>query len=221
MTDHESRFWGQVAIITGAGSGIGLAVAQRLSSEGARVCGWDVTHSSLEAAQPWLTVSLQVDVSDEQSVKDATARTIDELGSIDILVVNAAVAGTHGATADCSCEEWRKLMDVNVNGAFLTNRAVVPHMLARHYGRIVNVAHVSGKEGTAYALADSAAAAAVIGMTKSLGKELARTGILVNAVAPARSTHARFRSDLCAAAVSSCSQRSPAVDSARLPRLQP
>lgn len=185
MTEHESRFWGQVAIVTGVSSGVGLAVAERLSSEGARVCGWDASQSGLNAAHPWLTASLQIDVSSEQSVEDATARTINELGSIDILIVNSAAAGSYRPTWEYPCDEWRRLMELNVNGAFITHRAVVPHMLARHYGRIVNVVSVSGKEGTAHAAAESASAAAVIGMTKSLGKELARTGVSVNAVTPA------------------------------------
>jgi len=118
-------------------------------------------------------------------VAQAALRTIEAFGQIDVLVVSAGITGPNLPLAEYPCDEWRKVMDVNLNGAFYVNRAVVPHMISKRYGRIVNIASVAGKEGNPNASAYSASKAAVIGMTKSLGKELARTGILVNAVTPA------------------------------------
>jgi 3-oxoacyl-[acyl-carrier protein] reductase len=181
----DGRFTGQVAVITGAGSGIGLAVARRLASEGASVSGWDISQTSLDEAGGIFTQRLCVDQSDESAVAQATQTTIDALGHIDVLVVSAGITGPNVPLVDYPCEDWRKVMNVNVNGAFYVNRSVVPHMVNRGYGRIINIASVAGKEGNPNASAYSASKAAVIGMTKSLGKELARTGISVNAVTPA------------------------------------
>jgi 2-dehydro-3-deoxy-L-rhamnonate dehydrogenase (NAD+) len=185
MRPFEGRFAGQVAVITGAGSGIGLAVAQRLTSEGASISAWDISQSSLDEGGKVFTQKLCVDQSDEAAVIQATRATIEAFGFIDVLVVSAGITGPNVPLAEYPCEDWRKVMDVNVNGAFYVNRAVVPHMIERGYGRIINIASVAGKEGNPNASAYSASKAAVIGMTKSLGKELARTGISVNAVTPA------------------------------------
>lgn len=185
MSLFDGRFAGQTAVVTGAGSGIGLAVGRRLASEGAQVSAWDVSRAALDAAGDVFAQKIPVDQSDERAVARATSQTIDEFGGIDVLIVSAGITGPNVPLADYPGDAWRKVMDVNVNGAFYVNRAVVPHMVAKRYGRIVNVASVAGKDGNPNASAYSASKAAVIGMTKSLGKELARTGIVVNVVTPA------------------------------------
>jgi NAD(P)-dependent dehydrogenase (short-subunit alcohol dehydrogenase family) len=185
MKGLGGRFADQVAVITGAGSGIGLAVAQRLNSEGAKVSAWDISEPALKAGAKFCAQRVLMDQSDERAVAQAVAQTIREFGRIDILVVSAGITGPNAALVDYPTVEWRKVIDVNVNGVFYVNRAVVPHMAKNNYGRIVNIASVAGKEGNPNASAYSASKAAVIGLTKSLGKELARSGILVNAVTPA------------------------------------
>ena len=185
MTLFDGRFAGQTAVITGAGSGIGLAVAQRLAAEGAKVSGWDISDAGLKAAGAFLAHSVVVDQSDEAAVASATDATVREFGAIDILIVSAGITGPNVPLAEYPTDDWRQVMAVNVNGPFYVNRAIVPHMMARNYGRIVNIASVAGKEGNPNASAYSTSKAAVIGMTKSLGKELARTGIMVNVVTPA------------------------------------
>ncbi|MDB6085354.1 MAG: 3-oxoacyl-ACP reductase [Gammaproteobacteria bacterium] len=185
MNPFDGRFDGQVAVITGAGSGIGLAVAQRLVLEGARISAWDISQPALDDAGAVFAQAICVDQSDEEAVAQATRRTMAEFGRIDVLVVSAGITGPNAPLAEYPCDAWRKVMDVNVNGAFYVNRAIVPHMVSKQYGRIVNIASVAGKEGNPNASAYSASKAAVIGMTKSLGKELARSGISVNAVTPA------------------------------------
>jgi NAD(P)-dependent dehydrogenase (short-subunit alcohol dehydrogenase family) len=183
--EFAGRFAGQTAVITGAGSGIGLAVAERLTSEGARVSGWDISGASLAAAGKALAHSVVVDQSDEHSVAKAAAETVREFGVVDILIVSAGITGPNVPLAEYPTDAWRQVMAVNVNGPFYVSRALIPHMVAKNYGRIVNIASVAGKEGNPNASAYSASKAALIGMTKSLGKELARTGILVNVVTPA------------------------------------
>jgi 2-dehydro-3-deoxy-L-rhamnonate dehydrogenase (NAD+) len=185
MKGLDGRVAGQVAVITGAGSGIGLAVSRRLRSEGAKVSAWDISASSLQAAAESYDQGVLMDQADEAAVAHAAAQTIREFGRIDILVVSAGITGPNASLVDYPSAEWRKVIDVNVNGVFYVNRAVVPHMAERNYGRIVNIASVAGKEGNPNASAYSASKAAVIALTKSLGKELARSGILVNAVTPA------------------------------------
>jgi len=185
MMRFDGRFAGQTAVITGAASGIGLAVAQRLTAEGAKVSGWDISDAGLKAAGASLAHRAVADQSDEAAVARATEATVREFGAIDILVVSAGITGPNVPLAEYPTADWRQVMAVNVNGPFYVNRAIVPHMMARNYGRIVNIASVAGKEGNPNASAYSTSKAAVIGMTKSLGKELARTGILVNVVTPA------------------------------------
>jgi 2-dehydro-3-deoxy-L-rhamnonate dehydrogenase (NAD+) len=179
------RFAGQTAVITGAGSGIGLAVAARLRSEGANVSAWDISQESLDAGKDSFTQQLCVDQSDESAVSRATQSVIDTFGAIDVLVVSAGITGPNKPLIEYPPDDWRKVMDINVNGVFYVNRAIVPHMMKRRYGRIVNIASVAGKEGNPNASAYSASKAAVIALTKSLGKETAMAGICVNAVTPA------------------------------------
>ena len=167
------RFKGRRAIVTGGASGIGEAVAKRIVAEGGQVAIWD------------LTGGIRVDISDHESVERALAETLRQLGGIDILVNSAGITGPTVPLAEFPIDGWLKVMAININGAFFTNRAVVPHMMARNYGRIVNIASIAGKEGNPNASAYSASKAAVIGMTKSLAKELAKTNITVNAVTPA------------------------------------
>jgi 2-dehydro-3-deoxy-L-rhamnonate dehydrogenase (NAD+) len=185
MTQFNERFAGQTAVVTGAGSGIGLAVAKRLSQEGAKISGWDISDSALKAAASAFTHSVVVDQSDAEAVTAAANSTVGAFGNIDILVVSAGITGPNVPLVDYPIDAWREVMSVNLNGPFFVNRAIVPHMMARNYGRIVNIASVAGKEGNPNASAYSASKAGVIGMTKSLGKELARTGISVNVVTPA------------------------------------
>jgi 3-oxoacyl-[acyl-carrier protein] reductase len=182
------RFDGRRAIVTGGASGIGLGVGARLMAEGARVALWDVDPKALEGACAQLgpaAVPVRVDIADPDSVQAAFAETISTLGSLEILVACAGITGPNTTLWEYPIDAWRKVMDVNLNGLFYCNRAVVPAMLAGGYGRIVNVASIAGKEGNPNASAYSASKAAVIGLTKSLGKELAKNNITVNCVTPA------------------------------------
>ncbi len=177
---NEQRFLGRVALVTGGSSGIGAATARRLTSEGAQVASLD-----LHAGAPAGVLALEGDVSRSGDVEAAVARAHRELGPIDILVCSAGVPGASLATVDVTDEEWRRVMAINADGVFFSNRAVIPSMVERGYGRIVNVASIAGKEGNPMAAAYSASKAAVIAMTKAIGKDLARSGVLVNCIAPA------------------------------------
>jgi 3-oxoacyl-[acyl-carrier protein] reductase len=185
MAEGEGRFHGRRAIVTGGASGIGWAVARRLADEGASVCVWDL--SDLPAGKPdGTTISaVRLDLTDPTAVEAATKETVEALGGVDVLVCSAGVAGRNATLWDYPIEHWRDVFNINVHALFYCNRFVVPHMMAQNYGRIVNIASIAGKEGNPNASAYSASKAAVIGLTKSLGKELARTGVTVNAVTPA------------------------------------
>jgi 3-oxoacyl-[acyl-carrier protein] reductase len=176
------RFKGRTAVITGGASGIGWTVAKRLAGEGARVCVWD--RQDLPDGGQGID-SIALDVTNSDAVLDAARRTVASLGSIDILVCSAAITGPNTTVWEYPPEEWRRVFEINVHGLFFCNRAVAPLMREKGYGRIVNIASVAGKEGNPNASAYSASKAAVIGLTKSLGKELATAGITVNAVTPA------------------------------------
>jgi 3-oxoacyl-[acyl-carrier protein] reductase len=181
-------FKGRTAVVTGGAAGIGLAVAQRLVASGGRVSLWDRDAAALDRARIALgadTDARVVDVADAASVQSAAQATAAALQRIDALVCSAGITGPNATTWDYPVDAWRQVMEINVNGVFLCNRAVVPAMLGRDYGRIVNIASVAGKEGNPNASAYSASKAAVIGLTKSLGKELAKTGIRANCVTPA------------------------------------
>jgi NAD(P)-dependent dehydrogenase (short-subunit alcohol dehydrogenase family) len=185
---NQLDFKGRVAIVTGGAMGIGLAIAQRLVASGGRVSLWDRNGAALEAAKAPLgpgTDARAVDVANADAVEAAARATAVSLGRIDALVCSAGITGPNATLWEYPVEAWRQVMEVNVNGVFHCNRAVVPFMLNAGYGRIVNIASVAGKEGNPNAPAYSASKAAVIGLTKSLGKELARSGICVNCVTPA------------------------------------
>ncbi len=180
----------RVAVITGGARGIGYAAARRALQSGAAVSLWDVDGERGEAARQELSShgtvsSVHVELTECASVEAAADATIAEHGRIDILVNNAGIAGGNGPTWELDPEVWRRVIDVNLVGSFLACRAVIPHMLTGGYGRIVNVASIAGKEGNPMAAAYSASKAAVIALTKAIGKDLARTGVLVNCVAPA------------------------------------
>jgi 3-oxoacyl-[acyl-carrier protein] reductase len=177
---NDDRFAGRCAIVTGASSGIGAAVARRLRDEGARVASLDLAETAPEGV-----LSLRCDVSDSSQVDDAVARAAAELGPIDVLVCSAGIPGRSLRTVDVTDEEWRRVLAIDADGVFFCNRAVIGGMVGRGYGRIVNVASIAGKEGNPMAAAYSAAKAAVIALTKAIGKDLARTGVLVNCIAPA------------------------------------
>src|SRR5690242_11248871 len=189
-------FANRTAVVTGGAAGIGLAVAKRLAASGARVALWDRDASALDAAKSAVgndaTTSV-LDVSDASAVDRAATATADALGGIDVLVCSAGITGPNNVTWEYPVDDWRKVFDVNVHGLFYCNRAVVPIMQRKNYGRIVNIASVAGKEGNPNAPAYSAAKAGVIGLTKSLGKELAKTGVLCNCIAPAAAKTDIFR----------------------------
>lgn len=187
MVTHD--YSGRVAVITGGAKGIGLAIAQRLSASGAAVAIWDMDAARMEQAKAEIggdkVLCVQVDVTDDASVDKAAAETEREFGRIDILVNSAGIAGANFKTWEYPVDEWRKVIDIDLNGTFMTCRSVVPYMLRNKYGRIVNIASIAGKEGNPNAAPYSAAKAGVIGLTKSLGKELALDGITVNCITPA------------------------------------
>lgn len=178
------RFEGRRAVVTGGASGIGLAVARRIAAEGGQVVVWDVSPDSLEAVADETGISgRQIDVTDAEAVAAAMAE--DGAEGLDILVCSAGITGPNVPLAEYPVEDWLRVYALNVHGLFYCNRAAAPLMSAAGYGRIVNIASVAGKEGNPNASAYSSSKAAVIGLTKSLGKELATTGVTVNAVAPA------------------------------------
>jgi NAD(P)-dependent dehydrogenase (short-subunit alcohol dehydrogenase family) len=186
MANGAGRFAGRRAVVTGGGSGIGRAVAGRMAAEGARVAIWDRDGAAAEAvAAETGGIAVALDITDWPAVEAAAATTVAAFGGIDVLVCSAGIAGPTVPVAELPVEGFREVFAVNVFGLFYCNKAVVPAMTAGGYGRIVNIASVAGKEGNPNASAYSASKAAVIGFTKSLAKELAGAGVLVNSVTPA------------------------------------
>jgi NAD(P)-dependent dehydrogenase (short-subunit alcohol dehydrogenase family) len=188
---------GRAAVITGGAQGIGFAAARRMLGQGAAVALWDIDARLLqqahEALAPLGAVSTTVvELTDEAAVQAATQAALQAHGRIDILVNNAGITGGNGPTWELEPAVWRRVIEVNLVAPYLTCRAVVPQMLRQGYGRIVNIASIAGKEGNPNASHYSASKAGLIGLTKSLGKELASKGILVNAVTPAAAKTAIF-----------------------------
>jgi 3-oxoacyl-[acyl-carrier protein] reductase len=185
---NQLDFADRAAIVTGGASGIGRAIAQRLVASGARVALWDRDEALLaqtaEALGGRVTTNA-LDVTDATAVEQAVRENDARFGRVDVLVCSAGITGPNTTTWEYPVDAWRHVFDVNVHGLFLCNRAVVPIMRRANYGRIVNLASVAGKEGNPNASAYSASKAAVIALTKSLGKELATTGVRVNCVTPA------------------------------------
>lgn len=179
---------GQVAVVTGGAQGLGFAIAKRLVNSGAKVSLWDMNAEMLAKAKGELGGSastIVVNIAAYDAVAAAVAETEKGLGPIDILVHSAGIAGRNAPLDEYDLDEWRRVIEVDLNGAFYVNRAVLPGMKARNYGRIVNIASIAGKEGNPNASAYAAAKAGVIGMTKAVGKECAKYDIAINAISPA------------------------------------
>jgi NAD(P)-dependent dehydrogenase (short-subunit alcohol dehydrogenase family) len=181
---------GRLAVITGGARGIGFAAAQKMLASGASVAIWDIDDAALSKAAASLSSAgkvfpARVELTDEQSVKHATDALIRDARKIDILVNNAGITGGNAPTWELSPDVWRQVIEVNLVAPYLTCRAIVPHMIAAGYGRIVNIASIAGKEGNPNASHYSASKAGLIGLTKSLAKELATKDILVNCITPA------------------------------------
>lgn len=182
------RFSGQVALITGGARGIGLTIARRIVDEGGRAVLLDVLGKQAESAAASLGPSasgIATDVTSEASVDVAVAAAKQKFGRIDILVNSAGITGPNTLVETYPADAWRQVIEINLTGAFLTCKAVIPFMRERNYGRIINIASIAGKEGNPNASAYSASKAGMIGLTKSLGRELASSPITVNAVTPA------------------------------------
>jgi 3-oxoacyl-[acyl-carrier protein] reductase len=184
---YAGRFSGRAAIVTGGASGLGKAVAKRIVAEGGTVALWDLNPEALAAAKGEVgAADIQaLDVSDPAAVEAAAKASGAALGKVDVLVCSAGITGATVPVHEFPIDSWQRVIDINLNGLFYCNRAVVPLMLANGYGRIVNIASVAGKEGNPNASAYSASKAGVIGFTKSLGKELAEKGVIANALTPA------------------------------------
>jgi NAD(P)-dependent dehydrogenase (short-subunit alcohol dehydrogenase family) len=178
----------QVAVVTGGAQGIGFAVARRLMASGAKISLWDMNTAVLAEARQALgdaVSTVEVNVTSYAAVEAAVAATEQALGRIDILVNSAGIAGKNAPLDEYELDEWRRVIDIDLNGAFYVNRAILPGMKTRNYGRIVNIASIAGKEGNPNAAAYAAAKAGVIGMTKAVGKEVAKYDIAINAITPA------------------------------------
>jgi NAD(P)-dependent dehydrogenase (short-subunit alcohol dehydrogenase family) len=185
----------RAAVVTGGAQGFGKAIAERFVKSGARIAIWDQDLALAQKTAQTLgerVTAIVCDVCDPASVARACEITLGKFGRIDILVNNAGIAGANAKTWETEVEEWRKVMRINLDGPFICSRAVVPHMIAQNYGRIVNIASIAGKEGNPNAAHYSASKAGVIALTKSLGKELAGYDIAVNAVTPAAAKTAIF-----------------------------
>ncbi|ASJ73414.1 SDR family NAD(P)-dependent oxidoreductase [Granulosicoccus antarcticus] len=181
---------GRKAVITGGGRGMGFGIAQRFLQSGASVALWDISEDTLANAHKQLSslgkvITQRVDVGDYASVEAGAAAVAQELGGIDLLVNAAGIAGVNTPLVDYPLDTWNSVININLNGSFHTSRAIVPYMLKGDYGRIVNIASMAGKDGNPNASAYSVSKAGVICLTKSLGKELANTGIRVNVICPA------------------------------------
>ena len=181
---------GRCAVVTGAAQGIGLAISTRLLESGASVALWDLDGELLEQTaeslrRRGLVEPVQVDVTDASAVEAAAASSISTLGAVDILVSNAGIAGPSARSWEYPLDQWHRVVDVDLNGVFYCCRALLPQMLERDYGRIVNVASIAGKEGNPNATPYSAAKAGVIALTKSIAKETADRNIAVNCITPA------------------------------------
>ncbi|OHC93082.1 MAG: 3-oxoacyl-ACP reductase [Sphingomonadales bacterium GWF1_63_6] len=187
MSVFAGRYEGRCAIVTGGASGLGKQVAARIVAEGGKVALWDVNPQALAEtkAEIGATHVVALDVSDQAAVEAAAKSSAEALGKVDVLVCSAGITGATATLWDYPLDSWRSVIDINLNGLFYCNRAVVPFMLKNGYGRIVNLASVAGKEGNPNASAYSASKAGVIGLTKSLGKELAGKGVIANALTPA------------------------------------
>jgi 3-oxoacyl-[acyl-carrier protein] reductase len=188
---------GRIAVVTGGARGIGLAIARRLLDSGARVALWDrdgvaAGRAAESLAPPNSALSVAVDVADGASVDAATATTRTRFGTIDILVNNAGITGGNATSWELAPDDWRRVLDVNLTGPFLCCRAIVPGMIAAGYGRIVNIASIAGKEGNPNAAHYSASKAGLIALTKSIAKETATTGVIVNCITPAAVRTAMF-----------------------------
>jgi NAD(P)-dependent dehydrogenase (short-subunit alcohol dehydrogenase family) len=188
---------GRVAVVTGGAQGIGYAIAERFIASGARVVLWDIDAGRLEAATSTLQTQgaargVTVELTDDAAVGAATAATLAAEGRVDILVNNAGITGGNGTTWELDPAVWRRVVEVNLIGPYLTCRHLAPVMAQAGYGRVVNIASVAGKEGNPNASHYSASKAGLIALTKSLGKELATKGVLVNAITPAVARTAMF-----------------------------
>ncbi len=182
-----NRFAGRAAIVTGGASGIGLDTARRLVAEGARVSLWDLNAEALAAAKSETGAQdvQALDITDASAVEKAMEASLSALGGLDILVASAGITGPNTTVAEYPVDAWRRVIDVNLNGLFYCNQAAIRAMEPKGYGRIVNIASIAGKEGNPNASAYSASKAGVIGFTKSLAKEVAKTDIRVNCITPA------------------------------------
>ncbi|HZP05484.1 MAG TPA: SDR family NAD(P)-dependent oxidoreductase [Terracidiphilus sp.] len=179
---------GQTALVTGAGTGIGEAIACRLMEAGARVAVADIDLEAAEGAAKRMgrgAFAVGLDVTQKDQVTAAIAKVIATAGSLEILINNAGLAGRAAPIWEQTDEDWHRVMNINIHGPFYLCRAVLPHMRTKGYGRIVNIASIAGKEGNPNMVAYSASKAAIIGLTKSIAKEVATEGICINAVAPA------------------------------------
>lgn len=183
-----ARFSTRVALVTGGASGIGRAVVDRLVREQARVVVWDIDDAKLQSLRDThgeAVLAAQVDVRDDEGIQSAMGDAVSRWGGLDVLVNAAGIVGPNGPFWQTTPEQWRRVMDINLNGCFLVTRAACPHLIARGWGRIVNVASVTANEGPRDLGPYAASKAGVVGLTKSMGKDLAGTGVLANAVTPA------------------------------------
>lgn len=184
---YKDRFAGRTAVITGGASGLGLASGRRIAEEGGQVILWDMDGEGLEKARiiiPSARIQ-QIDITDPDAIANAAEQAAEAFGAIDILINSAGITGATVPVHEFPIDSWRKVMQINLDGVFFCCRAIIPYMLKNGYGRIINIASVAGKEGNPNASAYSASKAGVIGLTKSLGKELALTGVIANCLTPA------------------------------------